>query len=92
VRGPRTTGARYPYRRTRSANAVEGLKAEFRRANPPAQFPNEQAALKAFYLKAFYLTIREKVPNNTNAVGKINGWKSILNALTIHYGDILAVN
>jgi hypothetical protein len=39
-----------------------------------------------------YLTIRHKIPGRSNAVGKINGWISILNVLTIHYGDRLAVN
>ena len=43
-------------------------------------------------MKVLYLTIRERVPNRTNTVGKINGWKPILNALTIHYGDRLAVH
>jgi putative transposase len=69
-------------------NAIESLNARFRRATRRrGHFPNEQAALKVLYL-----TIREKVPSRTNAVGKINGWKSILNALTIHYGDRLAVH
>lgn len=71
-----------------TTNAIESLNARFRRATRRrGHFPNEQAALKVLYL-----TIREKVPSRTNAVGKINGWKSILNALTIHYGDRLAVN
>lgn len=26
-------------------------------------------------------------PGRANLTGKINGWKHILNALTIHYGD-----
>jgi hypothetical protein len=43
-------------------------------------------------LKVLYLTIREHDPGRTNPVGKVNGWKSILNSLTIHYGDRLAVN
>ena len=29
-------------------------------------------------------------PNRANLIGKINGWKQILNALTIHYGDRVA--
>ena len=71
-----------------TTNAIESLNARFRRATRRrGHFPNEQAALKVLYL-----TIREKVPSRSNAVGKINGWKSILNALTIHYGDRLAVN
>jgi putative transposase len=71
-----------------TTNAIESLNARFRRATRPrGHFPNEQAALKVLYL-----TIREKVPSRANAVGRINGWKSVLNALTIHYGDRLAVN
>jgi hypothetical protein len=69
-------------------NAIESLNARFRRAvRRRGHFPNDQAALKVLYL-----TIREKVPNRTNPVGQVNGWKSILNALTIHYGDRLATN
>jgi putative transposase len=45
-------------------------------------FPNEQAALKVLYLVA-----TERRPNRSNPTGKVNGWKTILNALTIHYGD-----
>ena len=71
-----------------TANAIGSLNAPFRRAvRRRGHFPNDQAALKVLYL-----TIREKVPSRANAVGKIMGWKSILNALTIHYGDRLAVH
>jgi putative transposase len=71
-----------------TTNAIESLNARFRRATRRrGHFPNEQAALKVMYL-----TIREKVPSRTNPEGKIMGWKSILNALTIHFGDRLAVN
>jgi transposase-like protein len=45
-------------------------------------FPNEQAALKVPYLVAI-----ERRPNRSNPTGKIHGWKPMLNALTIHYGD-----
>ena len=48
-------------------------------------FPNEQAALKVLYLVA---TIKPK--NRSNLTGKTNGWKTILNPLTIHYGDRIA--
>jgi putative transposase len=71
-----------------TTNAIESLNARFRRAvRRRGHFPNDQAALKVLYL-----TIRERVPNKTNPVGQVNGWKSILNALTIHYGDRLAVH
>jgi hypothetical protein len=29
-------------------------------------------------------------PNCSNPVGMMNGWKTILNTLTIHYGDRIA--
>jgi hypothetical protein len=31
-------------------------------------------------------------PGRSNLIGKTNGWKHILNALTIHYGDRIATN
>jgi hypothetical protein len=39
-----------------------------------------------------YLTIRQRQPSRANAEAKIMGWKSILSALTIHFGDRLALN
>jgi len=30
-------------------------------------------------------------PGRANLKGRINGWKHILNALTIHYGDRVAI-
>ncbi len=66
-----------------TTNAIESLNARFRRAvRHRGHFPNEQAALKVLYLVA---TTRRK--NRANLSGQINGWKPILNALTIHYGD-----
>ena len=61
----------------------ESLNARFRKAvRHRGHFPNEQAALKVLYLVA-----TEHRPNRSNPTGRINGWKTILNALTIHYGD-----
>lgn len=66
-----------------TTNAIESLNARFRRAvRHRGHFPNEQAALKVLYLVA-----TEHRPNRDNLTGKINGWKQVLNALTIHYGD-----
>ena len=66
-----------------TTNAIESLNARFRRAvRHRGHFPNEQAALKVLYLVA---TTRRK--NRENMTGRINGWKPILNALTVHYGD-----
>jgi putative transposase len=71
-----------------TTNAIESLNAKFRRAvRHRGHFPNEQAALKVLYLVA-----NQRRPNRTNLTGKTNGWKQILNALTIHYGDRIAAN
>lgn len=69
-----------------STNAIESLNARFRKAAVRrGHFPTEQAALKVLYLTAI-----ERRKNRQNPTGRINGWKSILNTLTIHYGDRLA--
>jgi transposase-like protein len=69
-----------------TTNAIESLNARFRRAvRHRGHFPNEQAAMKVLYLVA---TRRKK--NRENMTGRINGWKQILNTLTIHYGDRIA--
>jgi transposase-like protein len=66
-----------------TTNAIESLNARFRRAvRHRGHFPNEQAALKVLYLVAI-----ERRKNRANPTGRINAWKPILNALTIHYGD-----
>jgi transposase-like protein len=66
-----------------TTNAIESLNSRFRRAvRHRGHFPNEQAALKVLYLVA---TQRQK--NRANMTGRISGWKTILNALTVHYGD-----
>ncbi|WP_420437338.1 hypothetical protein [Candidatus Poriferisodalis sp.] len=44
-----------------------------------------ETAMKVLYLVA---TARRK--NQTNLTGKTNGWKAILNTLTVHYGDRIA--
>ncbi|WP_420431788.1 IS256 family transposase [Candidatus Poriferisocius sp.] len=69
-----------------TTNAVESLNARFRRAvRHRGHFPNEQAAMKILYLVA---TAKRK--NRSNLTGKTNGWKAILNTLTVHYGDRIA--
>jgi putative transposase len=69
-----------------TTNAIESLNARFRKATRHrGHFPTEQAALKVLYLVA-----TERRKNRANPTGQINGWKRILNALTIHYGDRLA--
>jgi len=66
-----------------TTNAIESLNARFRQAvRHRTHFPNEQSALKVLYLVA-----RERRPGKKNATGQVLGWKIILNALTIHYGD-----
>ena len=69
-----------------TTNAIESLNARFRRAvRHRVHFPNEQAAMKVLYLVA---TARRE--NRANLTGKTNGWKAILNTLTVHYGDRIA--
>lgn len=59
------------------------MNSRFRRAvRHRGHFPNEQAAMKVLYLVA-----TTKRLNRENLSGRINGWKPILNTLTIHYGD-----
>jgi putative transposase len=71
-----------------TTNAIESLNARFRRAvRHRGHFPNEQAALKVLFLVATH-----RRPNRDNLTGKINGWKQILNALTVHYGDRITAN
>jgi transposase-like protein len=66
-----------------TTNAIESLNARFRKSiRHRGHFPTEQAALKVLYLVA-----TERRPNRSNPTGQINSWKTILNALTIHYGD-----
>jgi transposase-like protein len=66
-----------------TTNAIESLNARFRKAvRHRGHFPTEQSALKVLYLVA-----GERRPNRSNPTGQINGWKTILNALIIHYGD-----
>lgn len=65
-----------------TTNSIESLNARFRRAvRHRGHFPTEQAALKVLYLVA---TRRRK--NRENLIGRTNGWKAILNVLTVHYG------
>ena len=62
---------------------IESLNARFRKAAVRrGHFPTEESALKVLYLTAI-----ERRKNRTNPTGRINGWKQILNALTIHYSD-----
>lgn len=66
-----------------TTNSIESLNARFRRAvRHRGHFPTEQAAMKVLYLVA---TTKRK--NRSNLTGQINGWKSVLNTLTIHYGE-----
>ena len=71
-----------------TTNAIESLNARFRRAvRHRGHFPNEQAALKVLYLVA-----TQKRKNRANMTGKTNGWKTILNTLTVHYDDRIAAS
>ena len=66
-----------------TTNSIESLNSRFRKAvRHRGHFPTEDAALKVLYLVA-----TERRKNRSNPTGRINGWKQILNILTIHYGD-----
>jgi putative transposase len=41
--------------------------------------------------KVPYLTATARRVNRQNLTGQINGWKQILNTLTIHYGDRISI-
>jgi len=69
-------------------NGIESLNARFRAATRRrGHFPDEESALKVLYL-----AIMERRPNRANPNGVIAGWKSILNVLTMTYGDRLGIN
>ena len=71
-----------------TTNAIESINARFRAATRRrGHFPDEDSALKVLYL-----AIRERRPNRANPNGRINGWKNILNVLTMTYGDRLVIN
>jgi hypothetical protein len=38
-------------------------------------------------MKVLYLVATARRKNRTDLIGGTHGWKQILNALTIHYGD-----
>jgi transposase-like protein len=71
-----------------TTNAIESLNARFRRAvRHRGHFPTEQAALKVLYLVA-----TQQRKNRQDMTDKTNGWKTILNTLTAHYGDRIAAH
>ena len=41
-------------------------------------------------MKVLYLVATTKRTNRENLTGKTNGWKTVLNTLTVHYGDRIA--
>lgn len=64
------------------------MNSRFRQAaRRRGHFPNDQAALKVLYL-----VIRSPIANRTNVTGPTTGWKAALNALTLFYGDRIALN
>lgn len=70
-----------------TTNAIESLNARFRAATRQrGSFPDEKSALKVLFLQ---ILRREK--NKAGPTGRINGWRPILNVLTLTYGDRLQV-
>jgi len=64
-----------------TTNAIESMNARFRRAvNARGHFPNEQAALKVFYLTTMSLD-----PTGKGRVRWTNRWKPALNALDMAF-------
>ena len=41
-------------------------------------------------MKILYLVATTRRKNRTNLTGKTNSWNTILNTLTVHYGDRIA--
>jgi putative transposase len=71
-----------------TTNGIESLNARFRAATRRrGHFPDEESALKVLYLAVLQ---REK--NRPNPTGQINSWKSVLNTLSITFGDRLGFN
>lgn len=71
-----------------TTNAIESLNARFRAATRQrGSFPDETAALKVLYLQ-----IQRREKNKAGPTGRINGWRPILNVLTLTYGDRLGTN
>jgi putative transposase len=70
-----------------TTNGIESLNARFRAATRRrGHFPDQDAALKVLYL-----TVLERQKNRPNPTGRINGWKAILNTLSMTYGDRLGL-
>ncbi|GAB3996243.1 hypothetical protein GCM10028771_25970 [Nocardioides marmoraquaticus] len=70
-----------------TTNAIESLNARFRAATRRrGHFPDEQSALKILYLAA-----RHREKDRPNPSGRINSWKSVLNVLSMTYGDRLGL-
>jgi transposase-like protein len=66
-----------------TTNSIESLNSRFRKAvQHRGHFPTDQSALKVLYLVA-----TERRKNRATPTGRVNGWKHILNILTIHSGD-----
>jgi transposase-like protein len=71
-----------------TTNAIESLNSRFRQAcRRRGHFPDEQSALKVFYL-----VIATPQKNRLNVTGATPGWKEAINALTMYYGDRIALN
>jgi transposase-like protein len=66
-----------------TTNSLEALNSRFRQAvQRRGHFPHEQAAMKVLYL-----CVKRRDKNRSNPVGRVPGWKKILNTLVVTYGD-----
>lgn len=75
-----------------TTNAIESLNARFRAATRRrGHFPDEQSALKVLYLVARQRSNASR-GFDRNPGGRVNNWKSVLNVLSLTYGDRLNIN
>ncbi|MFD4328565.1 IS256 family transposase [Nocardioides sp. NPDC058538] len=66
-----------------TTNAIESLNARFRAAvRRRGSFPDEDSALKVLYL-----AVKQREKNKPGPTGRINGWRPILNTLTMAFGE-----
>lgn len=75
-----------------TTNAIESLNARFQAATRRrGHFPDEQSALKVLYLAAKQRSTSSR-GFDRNPGGRVNNWKSVLNVLSLTYGDRLNIN
>ncbi len=75
-----------------TTNAIESLNARFRAATRRrGHFPDEQSALKVLYLASQQRSASSR-GFDRNPGGRVNNWSTVLNVLSLTYGDRLNLN